>query len=113
MAIIDTMQDNTRLYHDLQKTDGYKNNFSYEGAIALFDYLDQLSDDIGENIEYDPICWCVEYSEYKDFEEFQNDKSYIKDGKQVNGYEDINNLDELRDNTEVIEFDSGIIVRDF
>ena len=105
MAIINTMSNGSDLYHDLQKTDSYKNNFSYEGAIALFDYLDQLSEDIGENIEYDPIAWCIEYSEYENMKEFWNDSGYPK-----NEYP---TPESLQDDTEVIEFDGGIIVRDF
>ena len=38
-------------------------NFSYEGQEILFDYLEQLSDDIGEPIERDVIAICCEYAE--------------------------------------------------
>ena len=37
--------------------------FSWEGFKVLFDYLDNLSDDIGEPIEMDVIALCCEYSE--------------------------------------------------
>lgn len=43
--------------------DSYKNNFSYEGKKALFEYLEQVSEDIGEHIEYDPIGFCCDYNE--------------------------------------------------
>ena len=39
-------------------------NFSYEGRKALFDYLEDLEDDMGEKMEFDPIAFCCEYSEY-------------------------------------------------
>ena len=39
-------------------------NFSYEGTKALFDYLEDLEDSIGEKIEFDPIALCCEYNEY-------------------------------------------------
>ncbi len=101
MAIVDTITDSSKLYHDLQKTDGYKNNFSYEGANALQEYLDELSEDTGENIEYDPIAWCVEFTEYKNLKEIKEN------------YNDIKTLDDLRDHTTVIEFDGGLIIQDF
>lgn len=95
------------------RSDSYKHNFSFEGAKALQEYLEQLSDELGEDFEFDPIAWCCEYSEYKDFDEFQHETGYTKDGVEHKGYENINSLDELKDNTTVIEFDGGIIVRDF
>jgi hypothetical protein len=42
---------------------GRKDQFSYEALSALFDYLEALSDDIGENIEFDPIGICCEWCE--------------------------------------------------
>ena len=33
---------------------GYKDNFSYEGKKALFEYLEQFEDDCGTEIELDP-----------------------------------------------------------
>jgi hypothetical protein len=43
--------------------------FSYEGLSILFDYLEQLGDDIGEEIELDVIAICCDYSEdhYSDY----------------------------------------------
>ena len=113
MAIVTTL-DNGEFYDWLKRSDNYKNNFSYEGANALQEYLEDLSDDLGENIEFDPIAWCCEFSEYEDFDESQNDTDYTdKNGIEHKGYENINSLDDLKDNTVVIEFDGGIIIQDF
>jgi hypothetical protein len=38
-------------------------NFSYEGAKALFEYLEQYEEDTGEELELDVIALCCEYSE--------------------------------------------------
>lgn len=38
-------------------------NFSYEGLEALFDYLEQYEQDIGEEIELDVIALCCDYAE--------------------------------------------------
>ena len=82
-------------------SDTYKNNFTYGGKRALFDYLEQLSEDMGENIELDTIALCCEYSEYSDMEEIKEQ------------YSDIETIEELHDHTQVIEFKGGIIIADF
>ena len=38
-------------------------NFTYDGARILFDYLEALEDDIGERIELDVIALCCDYAE--------------------------------------------------
>lgn len=40
-----------------------QDQFSYEGLKVLFDYLDNLSDDIGETIELEVIGLCCDYYE--------------------------------------------------
>ena len=76
-------------------SDSYQNNFSYEGKRALFDYLEGLSDEIG-NIELDPIALCCEYTEYESFAEFKEQYPNIED------FEDLNN------HTTVIEVDNAM-----
>lgn len=39
------------------------NNFSYEAKQALFDYLENMSEETGEDFELDIIALCCEYSE--------------------------------------------------
>ena len=77
----------------IKDNSNYKNNFSYEGRKALFDYLEKLEDDTGEKIEFDPIALCCEYSEYENIQEFWND--YDK--------EDYPTIDKIEDNTAVIK----------
>lgn len=76
----------------------YKDNFSYYGKIALFEYLTDLEDNTGEEIELDPIAICCDYTEYEDFEEIK--KQYPK----------LENIEELEDNTQVIECENGSII---
>ena len=71
------------------------NNFSYDGLDALFDYFEQLEDDLGEQIEFDPIAICCEWSEYDNLEEIKED------------YDCINTEDDLYDHTQVIPLDNG------
>lgn len=50
--------------------DNRPNNFSYEGLNNLFDYLEEYEESTGEQIEFDPIALCCEYTEYEDLQEF-------------------------------------------
>lgn len=49
------------------------NNFSYDGLQALYNYLTQLEEDLGEQIELDVIALCCEYSEINRDEETYKD----------------------------------------
>ena len=53
--------------HDFRDAFGACNradNFSYEGLGALFDYLEQLEEDIGEEMELDVIAICCDFTEW-------------------------------------------------
>tara|TARA_R110002051_G_scaffold325625_1_gene429493 strand:+ start:2728 stop:3021 length:294 start_codon:yes stop_codon:yes gene_type:complete len=76
-------------------------NFSYEGLKALYEYFDQYSEETGQPFELDVIAICVEFSEYAHQVEI------------FEIYPDLESLDDLRDNTTVIEFDGGIIIQDY
>ena len=69
-------------------------NFSIEGRIALFDYLEQYEEETGEDIELDVIALCCEYSEYESLDAFNND--YCKECKTI---------DEISEYTQVINID--------
>ena len=64
----------------------YKNNFSYEGLDAMYDYFDEI-----EEYELDMVGICCNYSEYENLAEIQEQ------------YADIETVDDLRELTEVIE----------
>lgn len=51
------------------------NGFSHAGAYALFQYLEQLEDDIGEDLDFDPVAIRVEFSEYSSIEEYNADSN--------------------------------------
>jgi hypothetical protein len=67
-------------------SDSYKDNFSYKGKRALFDYLENLSEDIGEDIELDTVALCCDYSEYENLEALQGEYTDIKDMEDLEGY---------------------------
>ena len=86
-------------------SDTYKNNFSYNGLNSLFDYFEQLEEEMENEIDFDPIAICCEFSEYENLEEIKNNYSSVE----------INNIDDLRYHTEVIEIDDSdkLIIQDF
>ena len=45
------------------KEAGRSEQFSWDGFKALFDYLNNLSDDIGQPIELDVVALCCDYTE--------------------------------------------------
>ena len=87
------------------RSSSYKDNFSYEGRKALFDYLEEIENDTGEKIKFDPIALCCEYSEYDNFKELK--RQLCND--------EITNLETLRDFTTVIEIKDSdkFIIQDF
>ena len=60
--IVDTIS-NASQFRDCFHQAGRGSQFSYDGLEILFDYLDQLSDDIGEPLEMDVIAICCDYAE--------------------------------------------------
>ena len=69
---------------------GRGERFTYDGKKALFDYLEQFSEDSGEPIELDVIALCCEYAEFEDFKELQAQ------------YDSIESWADLLDRTQVI-----------
>jgi hypothetical protein len=89
-------------------------NFSYEGLSALFDYFEQIEQDCGIDIELDVIAICCEYSEYANTVDCMHDRGFSCCIDADNGEEtDEQCLEYLRENTNVIEFEGGIIIQDF
>ena len=85
------MKDTITEYQFVSEMSKDKHGFSFEGASALFEYLTQYEEDCGTEIEFDPIAFRCEYDEYKNLKEIKEN------------YQDIKNLDDLKDHTTVIE----------
>jgi len=81
----------------------YKDNFSYEGKKALFDYLEGYEEDTGEEIELDPVALCGEFTEYENLKELQEI------------YDEIATMEQLEDKTLVIPIQgtNRFIIKDF
>jgi hypothetical protein len=67
----------------------------------LFDWIEELEQDTGEEIELDIVGLDCQFSEYESLAEIQEN------------YNDIETMQDLYDNTLVVEFDGGIIISEF
>ena len=91
--------------------------FSYNGLIALYDYLEN----IGEDIELDVVSICCDYSEYATAHEVAGEyfdydgMIYDEEGDETmtNDEVEASALNYLNDRTTVISFDGGIIINNF
>ena len=82
---------------------GREDQFSYDGKGALFEYLNELAEDLGEPIELDIIGLCFNFTEYDSLEEFNHDYQL-----------DLEDIDDISDYTIVIRIDEDrFIIQDF
>ena len=80
-----------------------KHGFSYEGTKALFEHFEQYEENCDQELEFDPIAFCCEYSEYEDMEEFW--QNYDK--------EDYPDEESIMDNTFYWAFGDSFIIQQF
>ena len=91
-----------------------KDQFSYNGKKALFEYIESLEQDTGDEMELDVIGLCCEFTEYDNaLDAALNYNRLLNVGSLTEDEKEKNALEFLRDNTLVITFDGGIIIQDF
>ena len=83
---------------------GRKDQFSYDGKVALYDHLNNLSDDTGDDIELDVIALCCEWSEYDSLQD-------AKDAYDAYDFEDYTGLEDIT--TVLYTRGDSVVVRDF
>ena len=77
-----------------------RENFSYDGLTALFNHLLQIEEETGEELELDVVALCCYYTEYDSSEAL------------LEAYNNLS-LDDIKNETTVIEFDGGFIIQNF
>lgn len=82
--------------------------WSYKGAHALIEHLEQLEEDCGMEIEFDRVALRCDWHEYGSAIEAVGD---IYNEPPFEAEDDA--LEWLRERTQVIEFDGGVIVQLF
>lgn len=86
-------------------------NWSRAGAFALVEYLEELEDSTGEEMEFDRVSIRCDFSEYYSAVAAWQD---YDPACQFSGDEDeAEALRLLQDRTSVIEFDGGVIIQNF
>mgnify|MGYP001010892552 CR=1 FL=1 len=82
---------------------GRENQFSYDGLGALFNHLEEMERDIGEEMELDVIGICCDFSEYENIKEFQE-----------NYGDEYQTIEDIEDQTTVIPVDGDrFIIQQF
>jgi hypothetical protein len=95
--------------------------FSYNGAFALAEYLEELEENQGEETEIDIVQIRCNYSEYESLTQWAQEyyDDWTKDmGVEFDGEESEDEIDDLirnhiLDNGHLIEFFNGVIVSSF
>lgn len=91
------------MFIDAFRIMGRNENFSYHGKKALFEYLEQYEEDTGEEIEFDVIALCCDFSEYPSALECATEYGYEADKDATDEEKEEAALEWLRDRTTVIE----------
>lgn len=102
------MKISVNIYHFTEafRSYGRESQFTRPALFALFDYLEAVESDTGTEIELDPIAFCCDWTEYQTAVDAA--KAY---GVKFDDESDA--IDWLREKTEVIEFQSGVLVLNF
>ena len=77
-----------------KQSDTRKNQFSYEGLQALFEYFEELEDSTGETIDFDMVAICCEYTEYDSLKQYNDEYG-----------NECEEIDEISEDTELIKID--------
>ena len=95
--------------------------FSRLGAFALVEYLEELEDSTGEEMEFDPVAIRCDFAEYDSLTEWAEDYfsgDNWRDNVNCDYDADDDTLEEkireyIQDRGQLIEFSGGIIVSNF
>ena len=89
--------------YDFTDNSTIRQKYSFDGALALFNYLEEYESDTGEKLEFDPIAIACDFTEYANLEELQED------------YHNIVTMDDLQEETTVIPIEgtNGFIIQNF
>ena len=92
-------------------------NFSRPGLSALFEHLEELERDLGEETELDVIALCCDWTEYRDAieaaEAYGWEAPEIPEGEERDDTSDRKALEFLQDQTHVVVFEGGVFVLNF
>lgn len=114
MALIEKISSSD-LYHMACRMDR-GDNFGYKGWNAIGDYLENLSDDLGEDVEVDIVGICCEYSMSEDVSEWWEEYGVYSDidsdeWEEMDDEEKLEAIENyLQDNTSVVTCQENLII---
>lgn len=95
--------------------------FSRLGAFALVEYLEQMEEDTGEEIEFDSVAIRCDFAEHDSLQEWAHD--HFSNALEELGFDETEENDDdevddkireyIQDRGQLIEFSGGIIVSSF
>lgn len=92
---------------------GRNDQFSPAALRALFDHIEDIEQDTGEENELDVIALCCEWQEFRTALEAAVEYGFDEDEDEDEDAREEAALDWLRDQTQVVEFDGGVLVFGF
>ena len=96
--------------------------WSYAGAYALAEYLEELEESTGEEMEFDRVAIRCDFSEYRSLYQWADDyfagDSWMEEMEVTEGMVENDEHEEIireyiQDHGQLVEFDGGIIVSSF
>ena len=78
-----------------------RDNFSYDGLKALFEYLEEYEEGTGEEVELDVIALCCDYTEYDSLKEYNDD--YGTKYSEIDAIQNDTTLIKIDDNSFIIQ----------
>ena len=88
-------------------------DWSWSGAEALVEYLEDLEDSLGESIAFDRVAIRCEYSEYSSALEAAEHYDFIPEDDEDEDDVESSAITYLEDRTTVIKFEGGVIIQQF
>lgn len=110
------------MFADAFRRMGREDQFSREALEALFNYLEEYEQDTGEDLELDVIGLCCDFTEYESAVKAVADCYGFTSGLEAEEYNSPEDFEEARedearewleDRTIVIDFDNGLIIKNF
>lgn len=101
------------MFVDSFRACGRESQFSVAARRALFDHFEELEDSCGTEFELDPVGICCEWAEHSSALAAAEEYGFEPEDDDDDDAREKSALDWLREQTQVIEFDGGIVVQAF
>lgn len=87
--------------------------FSRQALRALFEHFEQIEQDTGEEMEFNPIAICCNYAEYASATDAKRSREGSNETEEPTKEQEAYALNWLRVQTDVLKTSIGVVVREF